>query len=42
VLHAVSCLLGCLPDLSNDNNSPSTTSHALLHHDAFNVGLLTN
>jgi len=25
LLHAVSCLLGCLPDLSNDNNPPITT-----------------
>ena len=27
VLHAVSCLIGCLPELSDDNNQPSTTSH---------------
>ena len=41
VFHAVSCLLGCLPELSNDNNNqPSTTSVALLRHDCFNV--LTN
>jgi len=33
--HAVSCLLGCLPELSNDNNQPSTTSYALLCHDRF-------
>jgi len=35
----LSCLLGCLPELSNDNNQPGT-SHALLHHDGFKV--LTN
>ena len=40
VLHALSCLLGCLLELSNDNNQPSTTRHALLHHDCFNI--LTN
>jgi len=39
MLHAVSCLLGCLPKLSNDNNQPST-SYALLHHDCITV--LTN
>jgi len=39
VFHAVSCLLGCLPELSNDSNQPST-SYALMHHDCFNV--LTN
>jgi len=39
VLHAVSCLLGCLPAISNDNNQPSTR-YALLCHDCFNV--LTN
>jgi len=38
VLDAVSCLLGCLPELSNDNNNqPSTTTYALLHHDCFNL-----
>jgi len=39
VFHAVSCLLGCLPELSNDNNQPSITSYAFLqvmHHDHFN------
>jgi len=30
---AVSCLLGTLPALQNDNNQPSTTSYALLRHD---------
>ena len=25
VLYAVSCLLGCLPELSNDNNQPSSS-----------------
>jgi len=40
VLHGVSCLLGCLPGLSNDKNQPSTTSYALSRHDCFNV--LTN
>jgi len=35
-LHAVSCLLGCLPELSNDNKS-NTTSYTLLHHDCFCV-----
>jgi len=39
VLHAVSCLLGCLSQLSNDKNQPST-SYALSRHDCFNV--LTN
>jgi len=29
MLHAVSCLLGHLPELSNGNNQPST-SYALL------------
>jgi len=38
VLCAVSCLLGCLPELLNDNNNqPSTTSYALLRHNFFNV-----
>jgi len=40
VLHAVSCSLRYLPKLSNDNNQPNTTSHAMLHHDCFKV--LTN
>jgi len=40
VFHAVSCLLGCLPELPNDDNQPSTTIDALLRHDCFNV--LTN
>jgi len=40
VLYAVSCLLGWLPELSNQNNQPSTTSYALLCHDCSNV--LTN
>jgi len=35
VLHAVSCLLGCLPVLWNDNNWPSTTCYVLLRHDFF-------
>jgi len=39
VFHAVTCLLGCLPELTNDNNGPST-SYALLRHDCFNP--LTN
>jgi len=37
VFHA--CSLGCLPELSNDNDQLST-SYALLRHDCFNV--LTN
>jgi len=37
VFHAVSSLLGCLPELSNNNNQPSTTSYALLCYDCFNV-----
>ena len=37
VLHAVSCSLGCLPELSNDNNQPSTASYALLLHGGFSV-----
>jgi len=40
VLHDVSCSLGCLTELSNDNNQPSTTRYALSRHDCFNV--LTN
>jgi len=40
MFHAVSCLLVCLPELSNDNNQPSTPSYTLLRHDCFN--LLTN
>jgi len=36
VLHAVSCLLGCLSEL-RDNNQPSTAKYALLRHDCFNV-----
>jgi len=41
VVHAVSCLLGCLPELSTDNNNQlSTTSYALSRRDFFNV--LTN
>jgi len=36
----VSCIPGCLPELSNDNNQPSTKSYALLGHDYFN--LMTN
>ena len=40
VLPAVSCLLGCLSELWNNNNQPNTTSYALLRHDCFNV--LTN
>jgi len=37
LLYAVSCLPGCLPELSNDNNQATTTRYALLHHDCFNV-----
>jgi len=37
MLHAVSWLLECPPELSNDNNQPSTMSYALLHYDGFNV-----
>jgi len=37
MLHAVSYLLGCLRELSNHNNQPSTTSYALLHHGVFNA-----
>jgi len=33
---ALSCLQWCLPELSNDNNQPST-SYALLRHDCINV-----
>jgi len=40
MLHVVSCLLGCLPELSNDNNQQRATSYVLLHHDGFNI--LTN
>jgi len=40
VLHDVSCLLGCLPELSYDKSQLSTTSYALSRHDCFNV--LTN
>jgi len=42
VLHAVTCLLGCLPrhELSTDNNQPSTTRFGLLRHDYSKV--LTN
>jgi len=39
VFHPVSYLVGCLPELSNNNNQLSTTC-ALLCHDCFNV--LTN
>ena len=39
MLHAVSCLLGYLPKLSDDNHQPNT-SYALLRHYCFNV--LTN
>jgi len=35
VLHAVSCLLGCLSEL-HDNNQPSTAKYALLRHHCFN------
>jgi len=42
VFHAVSSLLGCLPELSNNNNQPSTTSYALLRHDCFNVSTNIN
>jgi len=40
VLHDVSCLLGCLPELSNENNQPSATSYGLSCQDCFSV--LTN
>jgi len=30
IFYTVSCLLGCRPELSNDNNKPSTR-YALLH-----------
>jgi len=33
MLHAVSCLLGYLPELSNDNNQLNARRYALLHHD---------
>jgi len=36
VLYAGSCLIGCLPELTNDNNQPNT-SYASSHHDCFNV-----
>jgi len=39
VFQAVSCLLGCLSELSNDNNQ-LRTSYALLRHNCFIV--LTN
>jgi len=42
VVHAVSCLLGWLPELSNDNNQLSTTHYALLRHDCFNVLINTD
>ena len=37
VFQAVSCLLGCLPELSNDNNQLSTTRYALVPHRCCNV-----
>jgi len=40
VLNAVTCLLGCLPELSSDNTQPRNTSYALLRHHCFNI--LTN
>ena len=40
MLCVISCLLRCLPELSNDNNEPSTTSYVLLCQDCFDV--LTN
>jgi len=43
VPHAVSFLLGCLPELSNDNIQPNTTSYALLQrHDCFNPAQVTS
>jgi len=36
VLQAVSCLPGCLPEQSNDDNQLST-SYVLLRHDCFNI-----
>jgi len=30
-------LLGCLPELWNYNNQPSTTNYAFLRHDCFNA-----
>ena len=40
VFDAASCLLGCLPDLSDDDNQPSATAYTLLGHDCFDI--LTN
>ena len=40
VLHAVSCLLGCLLELSNDKNQLSTTSFALSRHDCLTYWLV--
>ena len=40
MFHNVSCLLGCLPELSNDENQQRKISYALSRHDYFNV--LTN
>ena len=40
VLHPVSCLLWCLPELSNDDKNQAQEVMRLLHHDCFNV--LTN
>jgi len=37
MFHAVSCLLGCLPETSNDNNQPSAITYALLGHDPLKV-----
>ena len=36
MLQAVSCLPGCLPEQSNDDNQLST-SYVLLRHDCFNI-----
>jgi len=37
VLLAVSCLFGCLRELSHDNNQPSTINYVMLRQDCFNV-----
>jgi len=36
MVHAVSCLLGCLPELSNDGNQLSQPSYGLLCHNYCN------
>jgi len=37
LLPDVSCLLGCFPELSNDNNQPSTANYALTRQYCFKV-----